>query len=65
MSRRQLFFLGLVLTAMGSDGNVTSGHLASFDRKKCTGKLNGPQATGNQCPESWTLHAESAGEVNL
>ena len=33
-----------------------SGHLASFDRKKCQGPLNGPQATGQQCPEGWTLY---------
>ena len=34
-----------------------SGHLASFDRRKCTGPLNGPQATGQHCPEGWTLYA--------
>ena len=33
-----------------------SGHLASFDRKKCKGPLNGPKATGQQCPEGWTLY---------
>ena len=34
-----------------------SGHLASFDRRKCTGPLNGPEAaTGQHCPEGWTLH---------
>jgi hypothetical protein len=33
-----------------------SGHLASFDRRKCTGPLNGPQATGQHCPEGWTLY---------
>jgi hypothetical protein len=36
---------------------LSSGQLASFDRKKCTGQLNGPNATGQQCPEGWTLHA--------
>jgi hypothetical protein len=33
-----------------------SGHLASFDRKKCKGRLNGPTATGQHCPEGWTLY---------
>ncbi len=33
-----------------------SGHLASFDRKKCKGPLNGPTATGQHCPEGWTLY---------
>jgi len=35
---------------------LASGHLASFDRSKCKGPLNGPLATGKQCPESWTLY---------
>ena len=35
---------------------LASGHLASFDRHKCTGPLNGPKATGRQCPEGWTLY---------
>jgi hypothetical protein len=34
-----------------------SGHLASFDRTKCKGPLNGPTATGQHCPEGWTLYA--------
>ncbi len=33
-----------------------SGHLASFDRRKCKGPLNGPTATGPHCPEGWTLY---------
>ena len=33
-----------------------SSHLASFDRRKCKGPLNGPKATGQQCPEGWTLY---------
>lgn len=45
---------------VGADGIVwvalASGHLASFDRSKCKGPLNGPQATGRQCPEGWTLY---------
>jgi hypothetical protein len=35
---------------------LSSGHLASFDRSKCKGPLNGPQATGKHCPEGWTLY---------
>ena len=37
---------------------LASGHLASFDRGKCTGPLNGPDATGQHCPEGWTLYEE-------
>jgi hypothetical protein len=37
---------------------LASGHLASFDRRKCGGALNGPTATGQHCPEGWTFHAE-------
>jgi hypothetical protein len=36
--------------------SLGSGHLGEFDRRKCMGKLNGPDATGDQCPEGWTLH---------
>jgi len=36
---------------------LSSGQLASFDRSKCKGPLNGPTATGQQCPEGWTLYA--------
>jgi hypothetical protein len=35
---------------------LASGHLASFDRKKCKGPMNGPTATGRHCPEGWTLY---------
>src|SRR5579863_3793437 len=35
---------------------LASGHLASFDRSKCKGPLNGPTATGRHCPEGWTLY---------
>jgi hypothetical protein len=35
---------------------LSSGHMASFDRRKCTGPLNGPAATGKHCPEGWTLY---------
>ncbi|MBI3681119.1 MAG: carboxypeptidase regulatory-like domain-containing protein [Acidobacteria bacterium] len=37
---------------------LASGHLASFDRRKCKGPLNGPTATGQHCPEGWTLYSE-------
>ena len=36
--------------------SLASGHLGSFDRRKCR-VLNGPQATGKHCPEGWTLYA--------
>jgi hypothetical protein len=39
---------------------LASGHMASFDRRKCKGPLNGPQATGQHCPEGWTLYTEPA-----
>lgn len=35
---------------------LASGQLGQFDRRKCKGPLNGPTATGNQCPEGWTLY---------
>jgi hypothetical protein len=35
---------------------LSSGHHASFDRRKCKGPLNGPNATGQHCPEGWTLY---------
>ena len=47
---------------MDVDGNgvawiaLGSGHLASFDRRKCKGPLNGPTALGQHCPEGWTLY---------
>jgi len=37
---------------------LASGHLASFDRRKCTGPLNGPSATGQHCPEGWSFWTE-------
>ncbi|QHT72246.1 carboxypeptidase regulatory-like domain-containing protein [Rhodocytophaga rosea] len=36
---------------------LASGHMASFDRKKC-GTLNGPNATGQHCAEGWTFYTE-------
>ena len=41
---------GVVWVSLGS------GHLGEFDRRKCEGPLNGPEATGDHCPEGWTLH---------
>jgi hypothetical protein len=35
---------------------LSSGHHASFDRRKCKGPLNGPTATGQHCPEGWALY---------
>jgi hypothetical protein len=37
---------------------LASGHLASFDRRKCNSSLNGPNATGQHCPEGWTFYTE-------
>jgi hypothetical protein len=36
---------------------LSSGQLASFDRRRCKGALNGPAATGQHCPEGWALFA--------
>jgi len=36
--------------------SLASGHLASFDRRKCKGPLNGPNATGAHCPEGWSFY---------
>ncbi|WP_026191243.1 carboxypeptidase-like regulatory domain-containing protein [Methylosinus sp. LW4] len=34
-----------------------SGHIASFDRRKCKGPLNGPGAEkGEKCPEGWSFY---------
>src|SRR3954462_4572782 len=45
---------------MTTDGVVwtplASGHMASFDRRKCKRPQNGPEAvSGKLCPEGWTL----------
>ena len=49
---------GLDIDRNGVVWTVTaSGHFASFDRRKCKGPLNGPTATGQHCPEGWTLYA--------
>jgi hypothetical protein len=35
----------------------SSGHVGSFDRRKCKGPLSGPAAaTGKHCPEGWTIY---------
>jgi hypothetical protein len=41
---------GVVWVSLGS------GHLGSFDRRKCKGPLKGPQATGDHCPEGWSFY---------
>jgi hypothetical protein len=41
---------GVVWVSLGS------GHLGSFDRRKCKGPLNGPKATGGHCPEGWSFY---------
>jgi len=42
---------------------LASGHMASFDRSKCTGPLNGPTATGQHCPEGWTFYREPLPQI--
>jgi hypothetical protein len=37
-------------------GSGSSGHLVSFDRSKCNAPLNGPNATGDHCPEGWAFY---------
>ncbi len=49
---------GILWTALGG-----SGHIASFDRSKCR-VLNGPTATGQHCPEGWTLHPTPGPQMN-
>ena len=41
---------GIIWTALSG-----SGHLASFDRSQCR-VVTGPEATGQHCPEGWTLY---------
>ncbi len=37
---------------------LDSGHIASFDRRKCQGPLNGPDADkGEKCPEGFSFYA--------
>jgi hypothetical protein len=42
---------------------LASGHLASFDRRKCKGPLNGPKATGQHCVEGWTFYTEPLPQI--
>ena len=42
---------------------LASGHMASFDRRMCTGPLNGPAATGQHCPEGWTFFTEPLPQI--
>ncbi|MFL5151252.1 MAG: carboxypeptidase regulatory-like domain-containing protein [Microvirga sp.] len=37
-------------------GSGSNGTLVSFDRRKCKGPLNGPNATGDHCPEGFAQH---------
>jgi hypothetical protein len=41
---------------------LASGHMASFDRRKCK-VLNGPTATGQHCAEGWTFHVEPLPQI--
>jgi hypothetical protein len=41
---------GVVWVSLGS------GHIGSFDRRKCKAPLNGPKATGDHCPEGWSFY---------
>jgi hypothetical protein len=41
---------GVVWVSLGS------GHIGSFDRRKCKGPLNGPTSTGDHCPEGWAFY---------
>src|SRR5262249_17831383 len=41
---------GVVWVSLGS------GHIGSFDRRKCKGPLNGPTAAGDHCPEGWVFY---------
>ena len=56
-ARRDIDRNGVVWVALAS------GHMASFDRRKCKGPLNGPTATGQHCPEGWTLYTGAAAAV--
>jgi hypothetical protein len=40
---------GVVWVSLGS------GDLGRFDRRECRGPLNGPNATGDHCPEGWSF----------
>ena len=42
---------------------MASGHMGSFDRRKCKGPLNGPKATGQHCPEGWTFYPEPLPQI--
>ena len=42
---------------------LASGHMGSFDRRKCKGPLNGPNATGTHCPEGWKLYPEPLPQI--
>jgi hypothetical protein len=54
---------GFAPRGMDVDGNdvvwtvLSSGNLASFDRRKCKAPLKGPNATGKHCPEGWAFYS--------
>ena len=37
--------------------------MASFDRRKCKGPLNGAKATGQHCREGWTFYPEPLPQI--
>jgi hypothetical protein len=40
-----------------------SGQIGKFDRRKCKAKLNGPNATGQECPEGWSIYTPPSPNV--
>ena len=42
---------------------TASGHLVSFDRRKCKAPLNGPKATGQHCAEGFTVVSAAGTEL--
>ena len=59
MKDGKYLFYGIRGVNVDADGVAwaapSSGQVASFDRRKCK-VLNGPTATGQQCPEGWTVY---------
>jgi hypothetical protein len=43
---------------------LASGHMASFDRRKVKGPLNGPKATGQHAREGWTFYTEPLPQIH-
>lgn len=42
---------------------LASGHMASFDRRKVKGPLNGPTATGQHAADGWTFYPEPLPQI--